>query len=169
MRIPTHLVLLVCLISAPFSQAETTDSQAQIIETLRQLTERLDRMEERLQAIESATVASVVQGVQSATTIPSASSNGTLVERVVDAFSLQQEAVLFPWMNADKWAQLKEGMSYGEVIAILGDATMDDPSLNRRIDRVLTYAGRRVSNNERLVGKVKFRRDQVVLIESPAF
>ena len=74
--------------------------------------------------------------------MPSSSSSQaspSLIENVVAAVKQREQEVNFPWMDSAKWAPLRMGMSPDEVIAQLGEPTLDEPSLNRRIDFVYTY------------------------------
>ena len=49
-------------------------------------------------------------------------------------------------------------MSPEEVIAQLGEPTLDEPSLNRRIDFVYTYQGRRPATNQKIEGSSFLQR-----------
>ena len=60
------------------------------------------------------------------------------------------------------------GMSPEDVIAQLGEPTLDEPSLNRRIDFVYTYQGRRPATNKKIEGKVRFYKGEAIDIERPA-
>ena len=66
-----------------------------------------------------------------------------------------REKAVYPWMQAEKWAQLNKGMTPDEVVAVLGPP-LNDPSLHKRIDTVYTYVGRRVATNEKTTGIVRF-------------
>ena len=54
-----------------------------------------------------------------------------------------------------------------EVINILGEPSMTDPSLHKRIDTVFTYRGRHPGTGKKVTGKVKFYRNVVADIENP--
>ena len=70
-------------------------------------------------------------------------------------------------MDSAKWAPLRMGMSPEDVIAHLGEPTLDEPSLNRRIDFVYTYQGRRPATNQRVEGKIRFYKGEAIDIERP--
>ena len=97
----------------------------------------------------------------------SASASTSLIENVVAAVKQREQQVNFPWMDLSKWAPLREGQTPEQVVAILGEPTLDEPSLNRRIDFVYTYEGRRPATNKKVVGKVRFYKGEAIEIERP--
>ena len=98
----------------------------------------------------------------------SASSEASLIENVVAAVKQREQEVNFPWMDSAKWAPLRKGMTPEDVIAQLGEPTLDEPSLNRRIDFVYTYQGRRPATNKKIEGKVRFYKGEAIDIERPS-
>lgn len=92
----------------------------------------------------------------------------SFVEDVVKVIQQREEATNYPWMDPNKWVQIRKGMSPESVIAILGEPTLDEPSLHKRKDRVFTWQGRRVATNERVEGIIRFYRGEVIEIEPPA-
>ena len=91
----------------------------------------------------------------------------TLIENVVAAVKQHEQEVNFPWMNNSKWALIRDGQSVDQVVTILGKPTLNEPSLRKWVDSVYTYQGRRPATNQRIVGKVRFRKGVVVDIEPP--
>lgn len=159
---------LLCLTAFATISAADTSADTEVMDALQEILSRLDQIEQRLDSIESESVEEVVAAVNETLSEQSGTKGqGSMVDRVVEAVNFQQEAAQFPWMDAAKWEQIEKDMSADEVISILGEPTLDDPSLNKRIDRVLTYRGRRVATNERLTGKIRFRDDEVVEVEAP--
>lgn len=91
----------------------------------------------------------------------------SLISSVVDAVKQREQQVNFPWMDSSKWALIREGQSVDQVTAILGKPTLNEPSLRKWVDYVYSYQGRRPSDNKRIEGKVRFRKDMVVDIDTP--
>ena len=91
----------------------------------------------------------------------------SLISSVVDAVKQREQQVNFPWMDNSKWALIREGQSVDQVTAILGKPTLKEPSLRKWVDFVFSYQGRRPSDNKRIEGKVRFKKDVVVDIEIP--
>ena len=91
----------------------------------------------------------------------------TLISSVVAAVKKHEQDVNFPWMDSSKWALIRNGQSVDEVVTILGKPTLNEPSLRRWVDSVYTYQGRRPATNQRIVGKVRFKKGVVVDFELP--
>mgnify|MGYP001176509426 CR=1 FL=1 len=91
----------------------------------------------------------------------------TLIESVVAAVKKHEQDVNFPWMDNSKWALIRNGQSVDQVVTILGKPTFNEPSLRKWVDSVYTYQGRRPATNQRIVGKVRFRKGVVVDFEPP--
>ncbi|MEC9227619.1 MAG: outer membrane protein assembly factor BamE, partial [Verrucomicrobiota bacterium] len=91
----------------------------------------------------------------------------TLIKSVVAAVKKHEQDVNFPWMDNSKWALIRDGQSVDQVVAVLGEPTLNDPSLRKWVDFVYTYKGRRPANNQLIVGKVRFRKGVVVDVERP--
>ena len=132
------------------------------------LAAKVAQLEARLAGVQTQQLDSITQEVLSS--IPASTSseaNSRLIENVVAAVKQREQEVNFPWMDSSKWEPLRMGMSPEEVIAQLGEPTLDEPSLNRRIDFVYTYQGRRPATNQRVEGKVRFYKGEAVDIERP--
>lgn len=91
----------------------------------------------------------------------------SLISSVVDAVKQREQQVEFPWMDSSKWALIRKGQSVDYVTAILGKPTLNEPSLRKWVDYVYSYQGRRPSDNKRIEGKVRFKKDIVVDLETP--
>jgi outer membrane protein assembly factor BamE (lipoprotein component of BamABCDE complex) len=91
----------------------------------------------------------------------------TLIKSVVAAVKKHEQNVNFPWMDNSKWALISNGQSVDQVVTILGKPTLNEPSLRKWVDFVYTYQGRRPATNQRIVGKVRFRKGVVVDFERP--
>ena len=94
-------------------------------------------------------------------------SQKSLINSVVEAVKKREQRVEFPWMDNAKWVLIREGQSVDQVTAILGKPTLNEPSLRKWVDFVYTYQGRRPSDNKRIEGKVRFKKDMVVDIDVP--
>ena len=132
------------------------------------LAAKVAQLEARLAGFDTQQLDSITQEVL-ASMPASASSEPSpnLIENVVAAVKQREQEVNFPWMDSAKWAPLRNGMSPEDVIAQLGEPTLDEPSLNRRIDFVYTYQGRRPATNKKIEGKVRFYKGEAVDIVRP--
>ena len=130
------------------------------------LAAKVAQLEARLAGVQTQQLDSITQEVL-ASMPDSSSSEASLIENVVAAVKQREQEVNFPWMDSAKWAPLRKGMSPEDVIAQLGEPTLDEPSLNRRIDFVYTYQGRRPATNQRVEGKVRFYTGEAIDIERP--
>lgn len=159
-------LLAVCLLPA-LLLAESATNEAILAELkklnagLERLEKRLDDIDQRVDSIESVGV-SVVQSADTA-----GPPNPNMIDRMVEAVQLRQESIRYPWMDSSLWDKLQKGMSEDEVIGVLGEPILEDPSLHKRIDKVYTYRGRRPMTGELVLGKVKFYRNKVISIEAP--
>jgi outer membrane protein assembly factor BamE (lipoprotein component of BamABCDE complex) len=130
------------------------------------LVAKVAQLEARLNSLQLQQVDTVSQEVLAA--MPeSASGSPSLIESVVTAVKQREQQVNFPWMDLSKWAPLREGQTPEQVVAILGEPTLDEPSLNRRIDFVYTYEGRRPATNKKVIGKIRFYKGEAIEIERP--
>ena len=91
----------------------------------------------------------------------------SLISSVVDAVKQREQQVNFPWMDNAKWALIRKGQSVNQVTTVLGKPTLNESSLRKWVDYVYSYQGRRPSDNKRIEGKVRFKKDVVVDIEIP--
>ena len=162
------LILLAAGLVLAFT---TLDAQAQDAQTVSRteyeaLAAKVAQLEARLNGMQLQQVDTVTQEVL-ATMPESTSATPSLIENVVAAVKQREEQVNFPWMNLSKWASLREGQTPEQVVAILGEPTLDEPSLNRRIDFVYTYEGRRPATNKKVIGKIRFYKGEAIEIVRP--
>ena len=132
------------------------------------LAAKVAQLEARLSSLRAQQFDSITQEVlASMPASASSEASPSLIENVVAAVKQREQEVNFPWMDSAKWASLRVGMRPEDVIAQLGVPTLDEPSLNRRIDFVYTYQGRRPATNQRVEGKIRFYKGEAVDIERP--
>jgi BMFP domain-containing protein YqiC len=130
------------------------------------LAARVAQLEARLNAVQNQPLDTITQEVLAA--MPEqAKGEASLIETVVAAVKQREQEVKFPWMDMAKWAPIRKGLTPAEVVEFLGDPTLDEPSLHRRIDFVYTYQGRRPATNQRVEGKIRFYKGVVVEVELP--
>ncbi len=98
---------------------------------------------------------------------PSNSSKGTLLDKVISVIQKREDSKTYPWMDKHLWGSLTKGMSPKDITSILGRPTLNEPSLSKRIDTVYTYKGKQSSTGQRILGVVRFYRNQLVEIEPP--
>ena len=161
------ILLIVGFVPAYTSlQAQAQEAKAVTRTEYEALVAKVAQLEARLNGLQLQQVESVTQEVLA--TIPeSKSASPSLIENVVAAVKQREQQVNFPWMDLSKWAPLREGQTPEQVVAILGEPTLDEPSLNRRIDFVYTYEGRRPATNKKVVGKIRFYKGEAIEIERP--
>lgn len=132
-----------------------------------------DSLVQRLQAVEAALGLARTAQVESiaqetlATVEMSAAQKASLIESVVQTIQTREEKAVFPWMQAEKWAGIKKGMTPEAVVEILGVPTLNEPSLHKRVDTVYTYEGRRVATNEKVTGIIRFYKGVAIEVELP--
>jgi outer membrane protein assembly factor BamE (lipoprotein component of BamABCDE complex) len=158
-----YLAILPCL-SALQAQSQEAVTRAEY----EALAAKVAQLEARLAGVQTQQLDSITQEVlASMPASTSSQASPSLIENVVTAVKQREQEVNFPWMDSAKWAPLRMGMSPEEVIAQLGEPTLDEPSLNRRIDFVYTYQGRRPATNQRVEGKIRFYKGEAIDIERP--
>ncbi len=131
------------------------------------LVQRLSVLEQSMLSFQS-DVANQAAEVAIATRKVNASAGGSsIIDDVVSVIHEREEDAFYPWMEASKWDQLKVGMSEEQVIELLGEPTMKDPSMHKKIDNFYTYQGRRVASGKRVRGVVRFYRGKVKNFDLP--
>lgn len=153
-------IFCLCLLIANFSFAAETVSRAEY-DALLQRVEVLESVLEEVQVDQLATLASLQLDTSKSI------SDSPFIDNVVSVLQEREEDVNYPWMDAEKWAQLNVGMTSVEVLALLGDPTMNDPSLHKRIDFFYTYQGRRVATRQWSKGLIRFYRNKIVSFDLP--
>lgn len=91
----------------------------------------------------------------------------TLLDSVVSVIQAREDSTTYPWMEISLWDSLHPGMSPKEILSILGQPTLDEPSLHKRIDTVYTYKGKQSSTGNHIKGIIRFYRNRLVEIEPP--
>ena len=91
----------------------------------------------------------------------------TFIQDVVSSIEQKEESVNYPWMEDAKWENVRKRMSPEQVISILGQPTLDEPSLHKRKDRVFTWEGHRVATGEKVEAVIRFYKGKVIEIEPP--
>jgi outer membrane protein assembly factor BamE (lipoprotein component of BamABCDE complex) len=171
MKIKQHRFLIILCLAAfgPCLSALQAQSQEAVTRTeYEALAAKVAQLEARLAGVQTQQLDSITQEVLASMPVSTTSqASPSLIENVVAAVKQREQEVNFPWMDSAKWAPLRMGMSPEEVIAQLGEPTLDEPSLNRRIDFVYTYQGRRPTTNQRVEGKVRFYKGEAIDIERP--
>ena len=165
-----RFLIIICLaVFGPFLCALQAESQEAVTRAeYEALAAKVAQLEARLAGVQTQQLDSITQEViASMPASTSSQASPSLIENVVAAVKQREQEVNFPWMDSTKWAPLRMGMSPEDVIAQLGEPTLDEPSLNRRIDFVYTYQGRRPATNQRIEGKVRFYKGEAIDIERP--
>ena len=171
MKIKQNRFLIILCLAAfgPCLSALQAQSQEAVTRAeYEALAAKVAQLEARIAGVQTQQLDSITQEVLASMPVSTSSqASPSLVEKVVAAVKQREQEVNFPWMDSAKWALLRMGMSPEEVIAQLGEPTLDEPSLNRRIDFVYTYQGRRPATNQRVEGKVRFYKGVAIDIEGP--
>ena len=160
----TKLFLLICCyvlctsLTALHGQTDSSVSRAEY----EALAKRVASLEARLNTQMNTLASDVLQAIPE-----QREGQKSLISSVVDAVKQREQQVNFPWMDSSKWALISEGQSVDQVTAILGKPTLNEPSLRKWVDYVYSYQGRRPSDNKRIEGKVRFKKDMVVDIDTP--
>ena len=164
------LILFLAVFGPCLSALQAQSQEAVTRSEYEALAAKVAQLEARLAGVQTQQLDSITQEVlASMPARTSSQASPSLVEKVVAAVNQREQEVNFPWMSSAKWAPLRMGMSPEEVIAQLGEPTLDEPSLNRRIDFVYTYLGRLPATNQRVEGKIRFYKGESIDIERPVF
>ena len=163
-----HLIYSLFASALLFSQS--TSAQEVSRAEFEALLKRVQMLEQKLVEAQSVSVDEIAAETairNTATTSDATAEKSGIIDRVISVMQSREENVSYPWMDAQKWAQIKQGMPVEAVLEILGKPTLNEPSLHKRIDYVFTYEGRRVATKKRVEGKVRFYKDRVANIELP--
>ena len=171
MKIKQHkflFILCLAVLGPCLSALQAQGQEAVTRAEYEALAAKVAQLEARLAGVQTQQLDSITQEVlASMPASTSSEASSSLIENVVAAVKQREQEVNFPWMDSSKWAPLRMGMSPEEVIAQLGEPTLDEPSLNRRIDFVYTYQGRRPATNQKIEGKIRFYKGEAIDIERP--
>ena len=155
------------LCAALLGLSNSVSAQNVTREEFRALQERVDELESTLRLTRNKQIESIASEAVAAMPVKEGADRQSLVEDVVRTIQQREESAHYPWMDSVKWSQIKKGMSPEAVIAILGEPTLDEPSLHKRKDRVFTWQGRRVATAKRVEGIIRFYKGGVIEIEPP--
>lgn len=158
----------IIVLSVVFATAlASTSAEPVSREEFTALLQRVTAVETALGVVQAEQVESIAEEAL-ATVQMSSSEKASLIDSVVKTIQSREEDAVFPWMEAEKWAQLSKGMTPDEVVGVLGRPTLNEPSLHKRVDTVYTYEGRRVATNEKVVGIIRFYKGVVIEIDLPS-
>ena len=162
----THLFLFaLCgavLTSAPSILVAEAVTQGEFLA----LQQRVEQLEASLRTVKNSQVEAIA--TEAFASMPmSQKDKSSLNENVVQTIQAREESANYPWMDASKWANLSKGMSPEEVVAVLDQPTLNEPSMHKRVDLVYTYQGRRVATAKKVAGIVRFYKGKVIEIEVP--
>ena len=157
MKMLNYLLLSLFFTVSLFAEASYPDLEQRVKRLEEQVAELLDKQsfQEQIQDIHSKNEFNI-------------NDEKRLFERFSEKMYQKEEDNLYPWLDLNKWKSIKLGMSPKDVIEILGKPTLDELSLNKRIDNVFTYKGRVVSTNKKVEGKVRFYKEGVIEILFPS-
>ena len=161
-------ILCLAVIGPCLSVLQAQSQEAVTRAEYEALAAKVAQLEARLAGVQTQQLDSITQEVLASMPASTTSqASPSLIKNVVAAVKQREQQVNFPWMNLSKWALLREGQTPEQVVAILGEPTLDEPSLNRRIDFVFTYEGRRPATNKKVVGKIRFYKGEAIEIVRP--
>jgi hypothetical protein len=156
MNLLKFLLLALLYASSLFSETSYQDLEYRVKLLEEQLTELLEKQATSKDKADTYPIDQI-----------SISEEKSLFERFSKEMHQKEEDKLYPWLDLKKWDSLKLGMNQDTVREILGKPTLDEISLNKRIDNVFTYKGRVISTNKKVEGKVRFYKDESVEILPP--
>lgn len=168
MKYNKQLSLLVVVCGMFLSFSNPASAQDVTREEFRALKDRVEELEATLRLTRNEQIQSIAAEAVAEIPVKDSADRKTLVEDVVRVIQQREESANYPWMDDAKWAKIKKGMSPEAVIAILGQPTLDEPSLHKRKDRVYTWEGRRVATAKKVEGIIRFYKGEVIEIEPPA-
>ena len=162
----THLFLLsLCgavLTAAPSMSVAEAVAQEEFLA----LQQRVEQLEASLRFVKNTQVEAIA--TEAFASMPmTPKDKSSLIESVVQTIQAREESANFPWMDAEKWPKLQRGMTPDEVVAVLDQPTLNEPSMHKRVDFVYTYQGRRVATAKKVTGIVRFYKGKVIEIEAP--
>jgi outer membrane protein assembly factor BamE (lipoprotein component of BamABCDE complex) len=130
------------------------------------LQKRVEELESAVRVVKNTQVEAIATETFAAMPMTQDDRN-SLIENVVEKIQAQEESANFPWMEASKWVNVRKGMTPEEVVTLLGQPTLNEPSLHKRVDFVYTYQGRRVATAKKVTGIIRFYKGKVIEVEAP--
>ena len=156
------LLIVLGTFGVPFYSAQAEVSE----EAFKALLERVEQLEAAVRVTRNTQIESIASAAVAQMPV-SAADRQSFIDEVVTTIQGKEEAANYPWMDDAKWVKIRKGMSPGSVVKVLGLPTLDEPSLNKRVDRVYTWQGRRVATAEKVEGIIRFYKGKVIEIEPP--
>ena len=130
------------------------------------LQKRVEELESAVRVVKNTQVEAIATETFAAMPMTQDDRN-SLIENVVEKIQAQEESANFPWMEASKWVNVRKGMTPEEVVTLLEQPTLNEPSLHKRVDFVYTYQGRRVATAKKVTGIIRFYKGKVIAVEAP--
>ena len=160
--------LLQCVLSGLvlFSSPSMTVATEVTKEEFLALQKRVEELESAVRVVKNTQVEAIATETFAAMPMTQDDRN-SLIENVVEKIQAQEESANFPWMEASKWVSLRKGMTPEEVVTLLEQPTLNEPSLHKRVDFVYTYQGRRVATAKKVTGIIRFYKGKVIAVEAP--
>jgi len=160
--------LLQCVLSGLvlFSSPSMTVAAEVTKEEFLALQKRVEELESAVRVVKNTQVEAIATETFAAMPMTQDDRN-SLIENVVEKIQAQEESANFPWMEASKWVSLRKGMTPEEVVTLLEQPTLNEPSLHKRVDFVYTYQGRRVATAKKVTGIIRFYKGKVIAVEAP--
>lgn len=160
--------LLQCVLSGLvlFSSPSMTVAAEVTKEEFLALQKRVEELESAVRVVKNTQVEAIATETFAAMPMTQDDRN-SLIENVVEKIQAREESANFPWMEASKWVSLRKGMTPEEVVTLLEQPTLNEPSLHKRVDFVYTYQGRRVATAKKVTGIIRFYKGKVIAVEAP--
>ena len=160
--------LLQCVLSGLvlFSSPSMSVAAEVTKEEFLALQKRVEELESAVRVVKNTQVEAIATETFAAMPMTQDDRN-SLIENVVEKIQAQEESANFPWMEASKWVSLRKGMTPEEVVTLLEQPTLNEPSLHKRVDFVYTYQGRRVATAKKVTGIIRFYKGKVIAVEAP--
>lgn len=130
------------------------------------LQKRVEELESAVRVVKNTKVEAIATETFAAMPMTQDDRN-SLIENVVEKIQAREESASFPWMEASKWVNVRKGMTPEEVVTLLEQPTLNEPSLHKRVDFVYTYQGRRVATAKKVTGIIRFYKGKVIEVEAP--
>lgn len=130
------------------------------------LQKRVEELESAVRVVKNTQVEAIATETFAAMPMTQDDRN-SLIENVVEKIQAREESANFPWMEASKWVNVRKGMTPEEVVTLLEQPTLNEPSLHKRVDFVYTYQGRRVATAKKVTGIIRFYKGKVIEVEAP--
>lgn len=160
--------LLQCVLSGLvlFSSPSMSVATEVTKEEFLALQKRVEELESAVRVVKNTQVEAIATETFAAMPMTQDDRN-SLIENVVEKIQAQEESANFPWMEASKWVNVRKGMTPEEVVTLLEQPTLNEPSLHKRVDFVYTYQGRRVATAKKVTGIIRFYKGKVIAVEAP--